>query len=60
MTHGLSNFTMGKILGKGFAQAQVHTVTSAINCMHESSLDKEVTGKYIVIFWVNWQNIELV
>ena len=22
---GLSNFTMGTILGKGFAQAQVHT-----------------------------------
>ena len=38
----MSNFTMGAILGKGFAQAQVHTVystsaggTSAMNGMHE-------------------------
>ena len=38
----MSNFAMGTILGKGFPQAQVHTVhstsaegTSAMNCMHE-------------------------
>ena len=38
----MSDFTMGTILGKGFAQAQVHTVnctsakgTSATDCMHE-------------------------
>ena len=33
----MSNFTMGTILGKGFPQAQVHTVcgTRAIICMHE-------------------------
>ena len=32
----MSDFTMGTILGKGFPQAQVHTVhsTSAMNCMH--------------------------
>ena len=39
---GMSDFRMGTILGKGFAQAQVHTVnstsaegTSAIDSMHE-------------------------
>jgi hypothetical protein len=38
----MSNFAMGTILGKGFPQAQVHTVhstsaegPSAMNCMHE-------------------------
>ena len=38
----MSNFAMGTILGKGFPQAQVHTVhstsaegTSAMNGMHE-------------------------
>ena len=42
MLKSMSNFTMGTILGKGFAQAQVHTVNStrafvtcAIDSMHE-------------------------
>ena len=32
--NGMSDFTMGTILGKGFAQAQVHTVnsTNSQNC----------------------------
>jgi hypothetical protein len=41
----MSNFTMGTIVGKGFAQAQVHTEgTSAMNCMNEC-LSKTLSQK---------------